>query len=393
MSERLTMRHFIKRAAAAVMRQGPNMLQMQSYSRQFEDGKTMALDTYKHSLLFDTIVGLSESDLLAIAECTYKIRGEIPDHLLFHDFFLKYKEKHPKRDPRNYFPMNLSDHNIFKSYCGTLPLIRYDSWHGSNKQTVNDYEYACLSFVIWADRFIPYKEEFKNSNVPRSYVNYNLSVFWDMADTFVNTRYANFVKERNPKWYAKREKRAKEKGEKLKWSDYYAGRPNKGYSWYGTLIYKPNFRDPVEFGEMMKRLVRTSSEGRFTDFELLRRSNPLFNEFYEKLQGSMYGMFDVSLVANRYARMDSPERFAKMAEDFKELADIASKMSQQFQSFKDSKLIKSSTSNPTLVGELLAREIATNPFKYFSETCFRPRGWNREDSLIFWACQEFIQGE
>ena len=400
MTEKNTTRHFIRQAAIVITKAGPDDIQIQNYKKKFENNQITDPEEYKHYLLFDALVGLPQSDLSDIAECVYRIRGEIPNHLLFHEFFVRFKVTHPKRKPLDYFPMNLSDRTLFKYYNGTLPLVCYSTWHSSRKYYYRDYAHACLSFVIWADRFIPYYETIPNKAAdnpqpfaPVPYTNSYPTVFWEMPDTVTKARYANFIKETNPKWFDRIEEDAKKEGKPADWNDHVSRKPSNGYGWFGSLIYKPNFKNPVEFSVMMKRLVRTSTEGRVTDRQLLTVANPLFNNFHEKLKESMHGMFDVQLVANKYASSDSPERFAKMAEDFKELAETATKLSKQFQSFKDSKLIKGRTSNQALVGELLAKEIAANPFKYFSETCFRPKGWSVEDSLIFWACRELIQDE
>lgn len=144
---------------------------------------------------------------------------------------------------------------------------------------------------------------------------------------------------------------------------------------------------------MTTRLCKSAPSGYSTNAELLANVDPLFEQFFCKLKSIGGGMFRFNIGAMRFAQKDSPEKFKQLANDLSDLSNIANMLSEQFQSFKDEKLIGKRTSTNVLAGKLMANELSSNPMKYFNTMEFRPGRWYRQDSLIFWICKELIEGE
>jgi hypothetical protein len=389
------LRRPILRKAATILYNETRIETKQSifYEQRFENRHPINLEEYKEMLLYDILVGKSEDDLKAIADAVYIARGCIPNHLLFHEFFRRYKDQHqPTRGKYN--PFTIEGKTKFKNYTGVVPIASYRLWSNSTREAGgwnNSKDYACLSFVTWADRFIELYES-KGTPIPKcGYTSSNEAILYSMGVDFMNIRISNRIKEKFPKWFKEGEKKGKVRDGIYQYHE--RSNAPSTIDWYGTLIYKPNFRDINELADMTTRLCRYAPSGYSTDAELLANANPLFEQFLYKLKSIGGGMFSFNIEARRYAQNDSPERFKQLANDLSELSNLANKLSEQFQSFKDEKLIGKRTSTVTLVGKLLADELSSNPIKYFNTMEFRPPRWFRQDSLIFWICKELIEGE
>lgn len=392
-----------KHQCRAILKKAANILYVKTnledkqadfYKKRFYEGHPIELEEYKEKLLYEILVGKSEEDLKTIADAVYIARGCIPDHLLFHEFFRRYKYQHPlKKGKYNPFTID-GDRTKFKNCTGTVPVISYKTWLSSSKDICGwlySKDYSSLSFVTWADRFIEFYENKSYVFSKCGYINSNDAVLYSMGTDFMNIRASNRIKESFPEQFKRAERDGKVRDGVFQFYNR-SPTPSK-IEWYGTLIYKPNFRDIKELTAMTTRLCKSAPSGYNTDAELLANVDPLFEQFFCKLKSIGGGMFRFNIGAMRYAQKDSPEKFKQLANDLSDLSNLANMLSEQFQSFKDEKLIGKRTSTNVLAGKLMANELSSNPMKYFNTMEFRPARWYRQDSLIFWICKELIEGE
>ena len=387
-----TLRSLIEKASEAVVNSGPDGHRISYYSQRvpgINDGiDPIVLSQYKVELLDDVINKLRLEDKAILAECIYRIRGRIPDHLLKYGYFRYFCNMNPTKDPMKFYPMNLPKKTGFKAYCATLPLVKYNSWHGERRRIRTDYQYSTLAFVIWADRFHPFLDERGGgpAEVPPPFTNENPSIIGSLPAEVRGERYRRFMEEEQEGLYAAYQRAF---GPREAWPDY--NNPVSGMRWRGSLIYHPDFNDPHELNEVMKRLVKTSRGGDTVNTMVLKLADPLFKQFASciKSAGSDILKFDVS-TAGRLGLSSTPAKFKEVADRLREAANLAEELSHHFQLLADEGLIGKSVSESSLLGSLIAKRLLADP-ELYTKKSFRPYGWRYPDQLIYWAAKTITE--
>jgi hypothetical protein len=387
-----TLRSLIEKASQAVVNVGPDSHKISYYSGRVCDTvvdnngtiDSITLSLYKSELLGDVINKLRLDDKAILAECIYRIRGRIPDHLLKYGYFRYFRNMHPDQDPIKFYPMNLPKKTGFKAYCATLPLVKYNTWHGERRRIRTDYQYATLAFVIWADRFQPFLDDHRGrpEDVPPPFTNSNPGVLGRLSDEARGDRYRRFMEEEQEGLYASYQRVF---GPRQAWPDY--NEPVSSMRWYGSLIYQPNFNDPDELNEVMKRLVRTSRGGDSVRTMALKLADPLFKQFASSIKyaGSDILKFDVS-TAGHLGLSSTPAKFKEVADRLRAAANLAEELSNHFQLLDEEGLIGKSVSESSLLGSLIAKRLLADP-ELYTKKSFRPDGWRGPDQLIYWAAK------